>query len=210
MMKILRFIPIAVLVTLLLLAMGLSTVYSPARAQTAPPKPPVAILKLVGIPANPADKNAITAKIKIITDTVKGETESTVAMGTTGTTNQPINVPVHLAVQAADSKNVGKPTWTLTKPVGSKAEINPPDALNTEFTPDLIGAYKIDVVLKNEAGLSSNLASVTINAGTYIGMKAGNCQQCHSTKAAEWAKTGHAKILTDEIDNLRTPNVSTH
>lgn len=113
MMKILRFIPIAVLVTLLLLAMGLSTVYSPARAQTAPPKPPVAILKLVGIPANPADKNAITAKIKIITDTAKGETESTVAMGTTGTTNQPINVPVHLAVQAADSKNIGKATWTL-------------------------------------------------------------------------------------------------
>ncbi len=210
MMKILRFIPIAVLVTMLLLVMGLGTVYSPARAQTAPPKPPVAILKLVGIPANAADKNAMTAKIKIITDTAKGETESTVAMGTTGTTNQPINVPVHLAAQAVDPKNTGKPTWTLTKPVGSKAEINPPDALNTEFTPDVVGAYKIDVVLKSDSGLSSNLASVTITAGTYIGMKAGNCQQCHPTKAAEWAKTGHAMILSDEIDNLRTPNISTH
>ncbi len=101
-----------VIIITMLGSVALATAASPS-ASIDSSRPPVAILKLVGVPANAADKNALTAKIKIITDTAKGETESTVAMGTTGTTNQPINVSVHLAAQAADPKNTGKPGWSL-------------------------------------------------------------------------------------------------
>jgi hypothetical protein len=211
MMKTSRSIAIATLATVLTLMMGLSTVCGPARAATpTSAQAPVAILRFVAVPANPMDSNSITAQLKYVTDAARGPTESKVAMGTTGMTNQPINVPVHLVVQAANPKNTGKPTWTLTKPVGSKAEIKTQDGFNAEFTPDVVGAYKVDVLLKNDAGVSSNLASVTINAGTYIGVNAGNCAQCHPAKTHEWAKTGHAKIFTDNLDNLRTPNISTH
>jgi hypothetical protein len=214
MMKSPRIISIATLSSVLVscvLGIGWSTVCSPARAATpTSPQTPVAVLRPVGVPANPADRNAIKAPFKILTDAAKGETQVTVAMGTTGTTNHPINVPFYMIVQAVDPKNTGKPSWTLTKPVGSKTEIKTQDGFNAMFTPDVVGAYKVDVVLRNDAGVSSNLASLTVNAGTYIGLNSGNCAECHPVKTQEWAKTGHGKIFTDCVDNLRTREIPTH
>ena len=181
-----------------------------AQNPTPAPQPPVAVLKVVPVPANAALPGAITGTLSYITDTAVGAAKTTAAMGTTGLSDVPLNVPIHLAVSAQDPKNSGKPTWTLTKPTNSKATIKDPAAMTTEFTPDVVGAYMVGVSLKNDAGVTSNAEFATFHAGTFIGVTAGNCQQCHPEKTAEWAKTGHAKILTEEIDNLASPNVATH
>jgi Cytochrome c554 and c-prime len=181
-----------------------------AQNPTPAPQPPVAVLKVVAVPANPALPGAITGTLTYITDTAVGAAKTTAAMGTTGLSDVPINVPVRLEVSAADPKNTGKPTWSLTKPSDSKAAIKDPTAMTTEFTPDVVGAYMVGVSLKNDAGATSNSEFAFFNAGTFIGVTAGNCKNCHPDKTAEWAKTGHAKILTDEIDNSLTPDVPTH
>ncbi len=204
-----------VMVALLVLASEMprsATASGPApQATTAPAtaKPPVAVLKVVPVPANATLKNAITTTIQTITDTAVGPKPATIAVGTTGLSNVPINVPIHLAVSAEDAKNTGKPTWTLTKPADSKAALKDPAGMETEFTPDVVGAYMVGVSLKNDAG-TSNSEFAFFNAGTYIGVTAGNCKQCHADKVAEWSETGHSKILTDNIDNLRTPQSATH
>ncbi len=176
---------------------------------TATPAPPVAILKVVPVPANPADKNAITATINTITDTTVGPKPAVVAVGTTGLSNVPINEPIHLAVSAANPKVTGKPTWTLTAPSGSKAAIKDPAAMETEFTPDVVGAYMVGVTLKGDTGTSAPQFA-SFHAGTFIGMTAGNCKQCHADKVDEWSKTGHATILSTNIDNTATPQIATH
>ena len=181
------------------------------QAQTTPKPPaPVAVLEMVAVPGNPANANAITTTIKYITDTVVGQKTGTVALYTSGLTNSPLGVPVHLKASATDAKlKISKIAWTLTTPPGSKAAIKAADKAETEFTPDVVGIYKIDVVLTGDGG-ASPMASTKLHAGTYVGEGAGNCSQCHPNKAAEVVKTGHAKILADEIDNKRFPNVTTH
>lgn len=171
-----------------------------ATPQPAKPKPPVAVLEIVPVPANARDPNAITTTIKYMTDTTVGPKTGVVALGTTGLTNVPLNVRVLLSARGADpTVPVTKTTWTLTVPQGSKAALSDAAAAMTSFIPDVVGVYKVDVVLANEGG-SSPMASIKIHAGTFVGFTAGNCKQCHPKKAEEWAKTGHAKILTEEID----------
>ncbi len=196
---------------LIITALMIQVSWSPATvtAQGPTPQPPVAELRVVSVPANAALKNPITATIQTITDTAVGAKPATIAVGTTGLSNVPINMPVRLAVSAQDPKNTGKPTWTLTKPADSKAAIKDPAAMEVEFTPDVVGAYMVGVTLKGDTGTSA-AEFATFNAGTFIGVTAGNCKQCHAGKVEEWAKTGHAKILADNIDNLRTPEVGSH
>src|SRR5512140_3530920 len=105
-----------------------------AQGPTATPQPPVAKLSVVGLPANAALPGAITATLSYITDTAVGAAKTTVAVGTSGLSNVPINVPVVLQVSAADPKNSGKPTWGLTKPPESKATITSTTALGARFT----------------------------------------------------------------------------
>jgi hypothetical protein len=175
-----------------------------APKPTEAPKPPVAVLKVVAVPGNASLPNPITATLKYITDTAVGEKSATAAMGTTGLSNVPINVPIRLAVSAADPKNTGKPTWTLVnKPADSKAAFKDPTAMVAEFTPDVVGKYQVSVALKNEAGLTSTAVYAFFNAGTFIGVDAGNCKQCHAGKVEEWAKTGHATMFKDQLDNKR-------
>lgn len=195
-----------------LLAISVTPVPQPAMAQgpTPAPKPPVAELKVVNVPANAALPGAITATIRTVTDTAVGERPAVIAVGTTGLSNVPINEPVRLAVTAQDPKNSGTPNWTLLKPVASKATLKDPTTMQTEFTPDVVGAYMVGVSLKNAAGLTSEAEFANFNAGTYIGVTVGNCQQCHNNKVVEWGKTGHSKILSDNLDNLRTPAVASH
>ncbi len=172
-----------------------------AQGPTTPtPQPPTAVLKVVAVPGVATDKNAITATIKVITATEVGPADRVVALSTTGGGNVPINVPVHIAVSAADPKNTGKPTWALTKPTNSKAAIKDAAAMTTEFTPDVVGAYYVSVSLKGDTG-TSNTEFAFFNAGTYIGVYTGNCKQCHPEQATEWAKTGHALVMPMELDN---------
>ncbi len=172
---------------------------APAPTPVTKPAPPAAVLEIVALPANPQIPGAITATMTYITDTVVGEKKATVAMGLTGLNNVPINVPVRVAVKPEDPKNPGKPKWTLTAPNGSKAALKDAAAEKTEFTPDIVGWYKVDVALTNDGGTGES-ASVQIFAGTFVGVTAGQCETCHPTKTAEWAKTGHANNLKEEID----------
>jgi len=180
-----------------------------AQGPTPAPQPPVAKLTVVGVPGNAALPGAITATLKYITDTKVGEASVVRGQSTSGLSNVPINVPVRMMVSAANPKNTGKPTWTLTAPSGSKAAFKDPSAMTTEFTPDVVGAYMVSVSLKGDTG-TSNTEYAFFNAGTFIGVDAGGCKTCHPTKVAEWAKTGHASIFKDNIDNSRTPTVDSH
>jgi len=200
----------ATLIALIALIFAPAPQTASAQGPTPAPQPPVAVLKVVPVWANAAgDKNAMTATLTYITDTKVGPAKTTVAVGAAGLSNTPVNVPVHLAVSAKDPKNTGKPTWSLIKPADSKAAIKDPAAMETEFTPDVVGAYMVSVSLKGDTGTSAARYAF-FNAGTFIGMETGNCKQCHPTKVAEWAKTGHASILKDNIDNSRSPTSDSH
>ena len=183
----------------------------PAEQDQTAPEPPAAKLEILAVPGNIKDANAITGTVKYLTDTVVGPKTATVALFSSGLPNVPISVPVHLSVTAADpASKVMTATWTLTAPPGSQAKIKDSKSLTvTEFTPDLVGAYKVDVVLENASG-KGELDFVTLHAGTYVGETAGNCKQCHPGIAAAAAKTGHYRIESDLIDNKRTPDVATH
>ena len=123
-------------------------------------------------------------------------------MYTSGLRNVPIKVPVHLRVLAQDPKNSGTATWALTKPADSKATLAFTNTETTEFAPDVVGAYNVSVRLTNAAGVNSDSEFAFFNAGTYIGVTAGNCQQCHTKTAEEWAKTGHAVFFSEQLDNM--------
>ena len=172
----------------------------PAAEPTAAPKPPVAVLKIVPVNADPANENSIKA-------TLPGTT-TTVAMGATGLNNVSVGVPVILKGAAADPQAPAKKyTWTLSVPSNSKASLDKKDAELVKFTPDVPGVYKADLVVGNDAG-SSATVSVQIHAGTYVGLSNGNCKSCHGDKVAEWSDTGHAKIFTEQIDGGADPATS--
>ncbi len=179
-----------------------------AAAPTPKPAPPVAVLKIVPVAAAATDSNVVTATLKYITDTAVGPATTTLYFGASGLSNVSINFPVHVAASVADPKNPAKKfAWTLTAPAGSKAALKDPAAAATEFTPDVVGVYKVDVIASNDAG-NGPMASVQLHADTYIGTTVGNCKQCHPTKVDEWSKTGHATKVTREIDGSANPATS--
>jgi hypothetical protein len=67
-----------------------------------------------------------------------------------------------------------------------------PAAAQTEFTPDVVGTYKVDAVLANASG-SSPMASIKITAGTLVGDNLKNCQTCHAAQTTGYANTVHGK-----------------
>ncbi len=224
-------IPI-VLAALMLLTAFVVAFIAPAGAQTLPPlpnlqaplaqatpapttapaikPPPVAVLKIIPVIAAGTDPNVVTATLKYITDTAVGPTSTTLYLGATGLANVSIGFPVHVNASMADAKNPAKKfTWTLTAPVSSKAALKDAAAADTEFTPDVPGIYKVDVVASNDGG-NGPMASVQINAGTYIGVTQGNCKQCHTAQATEWAKTAHATKFQREINGGANPATSSY
>src|SRR5512135_2507973 len=165
-------------------------------APTVAPKPPVAVLTLLPVAANPADPNVIT--YTLVATTV-------VNTGASGLTNVSVGVPVHFGASVADPKNPAKKfVWTLTAPSASKAKLKDPAAMTvTEFTPDVVGVYKVDLVASNDGG-NGPMASIQVHADSYIGVTAGNCKQCHPSKVEEWSKTGHASMLKTQLDTNPT------
>lgn len=171
----------------------------PTTAAAVKPSPPVAVLEIVPVAAGVVDPNVITATLGATT---------TIYLGSSDLPNVSIGVPVHVSASVPDAKNPAKKyTWTLTAPVGSKAALKDPSAAATEFTPDLAGWYKVDVVAANDAG-NGPMDSVQIHADTYVGVTAGNCKQCHASKVEEWSKTGHATKFQREIDGGSNPATS--
>ncbi len=92
--------------------------------------------------------------------------------------------------------------WTVvTAPEASAATIGTPVEIDTAteaaaFTPDVAGTYKISFV----EGTFGD--TVTINAGTYVGIEDGNCGLCHSSTLAEWEMTGHYSIFEDGMNGI--------
>lgn len=185
------------------------TVFAAPPAQEPTPPPEGAQVVIVPVAANATkDPNVFTATIKIITDTKVGETNATVAMGATGLSNVPINVPVHVQCkpESVDYKGEFTPTLTLLKPKDSKAELKDPKAALTEFTPDLVGAYAVTC----NPGTGGEVGGTKVHADKYLGNNAEVCKTCHADQVTNWLKTGHAEIFTDNIDNKLTPDVPTH
>ncbi|MBI5301592.1 MAG: hypothetical protein HY868_05600 [Chloroflexi bacterium] len=168
-----------------------------AQGPTPTPKPPNAVVSVVPVAANATkDPNVITGTIKTVTDTAVGEYNLTIAMGTTGLNNVPINVPVTAQCVSDDAKNPGKPAWSLIKPAESKATLAFTNTKQTKFTPDVVGWFAVTCNL----GGGGEVGGVRVYANTFVGITDGKCETCHATKVVEWKKTGHAKIFTEEID----------
>ena len=176
-----------------LTAVSGATAAAPAAA--APATAPAAAIDIVAVKGNPNAPGAITRTL---------ENGTTVAMYTNGLTNVPVEVPV---VAQAKANGATKFAWTLTGPSASKAALDQKDAASTTFTPDVVGVYKLDLVASNAAG-SSPMASVQIHAGTYIGVEAGGCVNCHPEQVDAWEKTGHAKIFEEQIQGGADPAIS--
>ena len=162
---------------------------------------PNAQVSIVPVAANATkDKNVLTGTVRYISDTVMGPYTLTIAMGATGLNNVPISVPVHAVCVSDNASNPGKPAWSLTKPTDSKATLAFTNTKQTEFTPDVPGYYAATCNL----GGGGEVGGIQVHAGTFVGVTDGKCATCHADKVTEWAKTGHAKIFSEQIDTSPT------
>lgn len=126
----------------------------------------------------------------------------------TGLRNVPLNRPVLLFGKNQDSYR-----WTLNRPDGSAAVLADATTRYPEFTPDVAGTYDVTVT-----DLATNKpVNLIVHAGTFEGMIRGQdadgrpladytCVTCHVKNGpldmfTPWAKTGHAEIFTNEVNN---------
>lgn len=185
-----------------------ATVLAAPPAQEPTPAPINAVVNIVPVTMSAKDPNAITATIKIITATQVGESNATVAMGATGLTNVPINVPVRVECKPDNLEYTGPitPTWSLYKSPDSQAALKDPKANLTEFTPDIAGAYAVTCALPG-GGKADGLH---LFAGAYVGNNAETCKTCHPRQVEDWVKTGHANSLAPLLDNKLAPDQDSH
>jgi len=115
-----------------------------------------------------------------------------------GLTN--VGIETQLYLKGMGSEALTAPTWTiLTAPGGSVAEITTTANLDemtqvAMFTPDLNGKYII------QFGDGADAATLTLNAGTYVGIEDGRCDLCHSGIAEEWMETGHYSLFEEGLN----------
>lgn len=117
-----------------------------------------------------------------------------------GLQNVGVNSKVYL--KASLDSAFTNPNWTFpTKPSGSNSTLSAPmvmDEMNQviSFTPDQTGTYVVE--FSQGAG---DIVTITINAGTYLGVTAGalNCKTCHGDIVAKWEGTGHSTTLSTEL-----------
>lgn len=101
-----------------------------------------------------------------------------------------------------EDSSLTTPTWSLfIQPLGSVATLGTTMDMDSatqviSLIPDVVGTYKVAF---SDGALSDTL---TINAGTYLGVEGGtvNCVGCHNTsiwdyKYDEWLETGHSSML---------------
>ena len=99
-----------------------------------------------------------------------------------------------------EGASLDNPTWTLlSQPAGSVTDFGAISNMDTStqvvtFVPDLAGTYVVEFA---DAGFADTL---TINAGTYIGIENGMCEVCHSGKNSDWKETGHYSIFEDGLN----------
>ncbi|MGD8780540.1 MAG: T9SS type A sorting domain-containing protein [Ignavibacteria bacterium] len=97
----------------------------------------------------------------------------------------------------SDAGDAANGTWLISsQPDGSSAEFGETYDLDTNsqiisIVLDVVGQYQF------EFSNGTNYASITFNAGTYLGYDSGslNCNTCHSETATNWLETKHATTL---------------
>lgn len=162
------------------------------------------------------EAGAISFDLTIVTSSGTYHVPATIAASlpwetSTGQRNVPIKLPV-----IVHGKNQATYNWALTAPTGSTATLADPTLQNPEFTPDVPGTYKLTVT-----ELSKN-STVTLNvfAGKWKGVITGqdangrptvdaNCKTCHVGLLelfTPWSKSGHAEILTQNVNDPSSTN----
>lgn len=130
-----------------------------------------------------------------------------------GINNVPTNVPVLL-----NARGTGY-TWSMpTRPGGSAAALSGTTIKNPYFTPDVAGQYVLNVTTTPTGTTVPVIDTLNIYAGTWAGAITGQdangkplaagCSNgsCHvsgtvADKFTSWKNTGHAHILTTNIDD---------
>jgi hypothetical protein len=125
----------------------------------------------------------------------------------TGIGNVPLGVPVLL-----HGKDQASYDWALTTPPGSSASLADATSQNPEFTPDVRGLYSLTAT---DIGAGAPV-TLLVDGGEWEGAitaqdadgrpLAQNCTVCHDGGIAAdtftpWAQTGHAEILTNNLNN---------
>jgi hypothetical protein len=113
-----------------------------------------------------------------------------------------VGVETQMVLKGTSDQMLAGATWNVTQaPDGSTAGVMNVTAIDTStelanFTPDLVGTYVVEFA---DQGVT---ASVTINAGTYLGAEGGSpsCSSCHSGTYAKWQETGHASIFNKGLN----------
>ncbi len=121
-----------------------------------------------------------------------------------GLLNVGVETQVYLKGRKIGEK-LDAPAWTvLSSPTGSAALITDIFDADTstqiaKFIPDVEGTYVI------EFSDGDSVASVTLNAGTYMGIEDGQCGLCHANKKTEWEGTGHYSLFERALNGQASP-----
>ncbi|KKL72760.1 hypothetical protein LCGC14_2081680, partial [marine sediment metagenome] len=148
-------------------------------------------------------KVAVTTSSGVYSDTVSVMAHLPYAVSI-GVRNVPIDVPVLLHGKTQDAYN-----WDLVLPSDSSVRLDDSAVQNPSFTPDVAGRYTLTEM---NSGVTLHLY-----AGTWLGVIVGQddkgepvsdeaCTVCHNNPAvpdkfAVWKASGHAEILTQNIDD---------
>ena len=101
--------------------------------------------------------------------------------------------------------------WNIiSAPDGSTAAIDPADAEETSFIPDVAGRYEVELTVMTADGSATTTQMITaaeyVGVGTVGGLSpdvgAGQCAVCHAGNTAEWMETGHSTFFERAIDGL--------
>ncbi len=119
-----------------------------------------------------------------------------------GSKNVGVGTKIYLAGMAVDT-TFTSPVWNIsTKPAGSSITIIATQDMGEttkliSLIPDVAGTYVIEFT---DGGLT---ASITINAGLYLGMpETGlSCGTCHQETQEKWEGTGHANTVKPYTDD---------
>lgn len=153
---------------------------------------------------------AEVATFKVTVTTSSGSYSDTVNVNAhlpyvinTGIRNVPQGIPVLL-----NGENQNSYDWSVSGPSDTMAALTDTTTQNPSFTPDVAGKYTLTEKVSG--------ATITVYAGTWAGGITGqdengrplakDCTICHNgtvapDKFSTWSKSGHAEILTQNIDN---------
>jgi hypothetical protein len=113
-----------------------------------------------------------------------------------GLLNVGIGTKMYLA-GATDADVLVGPTWTVRSSpsaasIGATIDMDAKTQVAV-FIPEVPGTYVLEFADGGET------ATITINAGTYLGIENGGCKLCHRSTHDEWEKTGHHNLMEVQL-----------